>query len=33
MQMKGVNPLYQFQVVLDDDDIKIAPMRPWNWTI
>jgi hypothetical protein len=26
--MKGVHPFYQIQVVLDDDDVKIAPMKP-----
>jgi len=29
--MKGVNPLYQLQVVLSDNDVKIALMRSRKW--
>lgn len=29
--MKGVHPFYQFQVVSDDDNVRIAPTRPRKW--
>ena len=29
--MKGVYPLYQLLLVAGDDDIIIAPTKPWKW--
>jgi hypothetical protein len=30
--MKSVHPLYQLQVVSEDDDVIIASTRPRKWT-
>jgi hypothetical protein len=29
--MKGVHPLYQDQVVFNNDDVGVALMKPWKW--
>jgi hypothetical protein len=31
IQMKGVNLLYQLQMVSGDDDVRIAPKSPQRW--
>jgi hypothetical protein len=32
IQIKGVHPLYQLQVVLGDDDVKITLTKPRKWS-
>ena len=29
--MKGVHSFYQLRVVLNDDDVRIALIKPWKW--
>jgi hypothetical protein len=31
IQMKSVHPLYQLQVVFNDDDVRVAPTKPYIW--
>jgi hypothetical protein len=33
IQMKDVHLFYQLQVVLGDDDVRIASMKPRKWMI